>query len=127
MSKYIHRNRHQDVGPSLPAAARQKSCIRQGYTQPFNCTVYFDDRFFLSVHNSTKCSGLNHLCSSHGSKVAIFGHQGTNIYILLQICYQHVIISNFHVWIISVALMDQKLQFLATVGPFFISITPNIA
>ena len=42
------------------------------------------------------------------------------MYVLAQICYQHVILPNFEVLMISVAAMDQKLHFLPPGYNFYI-------
>ena len=69
-----------------------------------------------SASNSSQFSFLNHLYSSYGSNITILATRGQGKFVC-QICDQHAILPNFHVWTISVAVMDQKLQFWPRMSP----------
>ena len=45
-------------------------------------------------------------------------HMFSKMYVFAQICYQHVILPNFHVLTTSIAAMDQKLHFWPPGGQF---------
>ena len=66
--------------------------------------IIFMPNYWLA-YDCTQFSYLNNLCSSSGSKVTMLAPGG------LQIIDSHVILPNFHVWIMPEAFMDQKLKF----------------
>ena len=68
-----------------------------------NTTYYYFVHICYQHINFTQFSCFKHLCSCYGSKVAFLA----TLYYLSQILEEHVILPTFHVWTISVAIMDK--------------------